>query len=114
MDATFPKFMKSAKSTERHEQYNQLFGKVKFWNIVENLQADQCENHSRVTSDASEHCTDQLRVQYIVEATWLFDAGADAHVMLKHVCEQLGELELQPTSVSLSDKTLEQWANCWS
>ena len=39
--------------------------------------------------------------QQIVEATWLFDTGTGAHVMPKHVWEQLGEVELQPTSVSL-------------
>ena len=60
---------------------------------MENLQANPCENHSRVTSDASEHCTDQLKIQLVVEAIWLFDTGTDAHVMLKHVWEQLGELE---------------------
>ena len=33
--------------------------------------------------------------------TWLFDTGADAHVMPKSVCEQMGEPTLQTTKVTL-------------
>ena len=33
--------------------------------------------------------------------TWLFDTGADAHVMQKCVWEQLGEPALQTTNVTL-------------
>ena len=32
---------------------------------------------------------------------WLFDTGADAHVMPKHVWEQLGEPTMQATKVTL-------------
>ena len=36
-----------------------------------------------------------------VETTWLFDKGADAHMILRFVWTQLGELELQETWLML-------------
>ena len=35
------------------------------------------------------------------QTIWLFDTGAEAHVMAKHVWEQLGELTLQTTRVTM-------------
>ena len=41
--------------------------------------------------NGSEEDVHQVRIQEKVETIWLFDTGADAHVMPKHVWEQLGE-----------------------
>ena len=51
--------------------------------------------------ESSEHLACQVQIQGKFETTWWFDRGADAHVMPKHVWEQLGESTLQPTSVTL-------------
>ena len=45
----------------------------------------------------------QVRVQERVETIQLFDTGADADVMPKHVWEQLGEPTLQTTKVTLTE-----------
>ena len=42
-----------------------------------------------------------MKVQEKVVTTWLFDKGADAHVMLNCVWEQLGDLAQQTTNVTL-------------
>ena len=55
---------------------------------------DQNVNQSRTTEKGSERDVYQVRNQDKVETIWLFDTGADAHVMPKHVWEQLGELSL--------------------
>ena len=55
----------------------------------------------RTVEKGSEHAACQVKVQEKVVTTWLFDTGADAHVMPKCVWEQLGEPALQTTNVTL-------------
>ena len=62
---------------------------------------DQNVNQSRTTENDSERDVYHVRNQEEVETFWLFGAGADAHVMPKHVWEQLGEPSLQTTRVAL-------------
>ena len=62
---------------------------------------EKCVNQSGTTENGSEHAVCQVKVQEKVVTTWLFDTGADAHVMPKCVWEQLGEPTLQTTSVTL-------------
>ena len=40
--------------------------------------------------ESSEHVACQVKIQEKVETTCLFDTGASAHAMPKHVWEQLG------------------------
>ena len=61
----------------------------------------QSVNQSRTTEDDSERVAYRVNVQEKVQTTWLFDTGADAHVMPKYVREQLGEPTLQTTRVTL-------------
>ena len=64
--------------------------------------AGACQaGQAKLVLESSEHVACQVKIQEKVETTWLFGTGADAHVMPKHVWEQLGELTLQPTSVTL-------------
>ena len=46
---------------------------------------DQNVNQSRTTENDSERDVHRVRIQAKVETIWLFDMGADAHVMPKHV-----------------------------
>ena len=62
---------------------------------------DQNVNQSRTTENDSERNVYQVSIQEKAETIWLFDTGADAHVMPKHVWEQLGEPSLQTTRVTL-------------
>ena len=62
---------------------------------------DQIVNQSRTTENDSERDVFQVRIQEKVETIWLFDTGADAHVMPKHVLGQLGEPSPQTTRVPL-------------
>ena len=62
---------------------------------------DQSVNQSRTIENDSERDVNQIRIQEKVETTCLFDTGADAHVMPKHVWEQLGEPTLHTTRVTL-------------
>ena len=61
---------------------------------------DQNVNQFGTTENDSERDIHQVRIQEKVETIW-FDTGADAHVMPKHVWEQLGEPSLQTTRVTL-------------
>ena len=61
---------------------------------------DQSVNQSRTIENDSERDVNQIRIQEKVETTCLFDTGADAHVMPKHVWEQLGEPTLDTTRVT--------------
>ena len=56
---------------------------------------DQSVNQSRTTQHDSERDVYQVSFQAKVETIWLCDTGADAHVMPKHLWEQLGEPSLQ-------------------
>ena len=60
---------------------------------------DQSVNQSRTTEGDSEQDVHQVNVQEKVQISWLFDTGADAHVMPKNVWEQLREPSLQKTRV---------------
>ena len=62
---------------------------------------DQNVNQTRTTENDSERDVYQVRIQEKFETIWLFATGADVHVMPKHVWEQLGELSMQTTRVSL-------------
>ena len=53
---------------------------------------DQSVYQSKTTANGSERDENQVRIQEKVETIWLFDTGADAHVMPKHMWEQLGVL----------------------
>ena len=66
---------------------------------------DQNVNQSRTTEDDSERDVYQVRIQEKAETIWSFDTGADAHVMPKHVWEQLREPSLQTTKVTLRGAT---------
>ena len=61
---------------------------------------DQNVNQSRTTENDSEQDVHQVRNQEKVETIWLFDSEADAHVMPKHVWEQLGEPSLQTRRIT--------------
>ena len=56
-------------------------------------------SQAKTVLESSEHVACQMKIQEKVETTWLFDTGADAHVMPKW--EQLGEPTLQSTCVTL-------------
>ena len=58
-------------------------------------------NESGAAENCSEHDVGQVKIQERVMTTWLFDTGADTHVMPKSVWEQLGEPTLQTTNVTL-------------
>ena len=58
-------------------------------------------NESGATDNSSEHDAGQVIVQEKIVTTYLFDTGADTHVMPKCVWEQLGEPALQTTNVTL-------------
>ena len=62
---------------------------------------DQNVNQSRTAENDSGRDVYQVRTQEKVETIWLFDTGADAHVMPKHMWEQVGEPTLQTTKVTL-------------
>ena len=62
---------------------------------------EQYVNHSGIRENGSEHAACEVKVHEKVVTTWLFDTGADAHVMPKCVWEQLGEHALQTTDVTL-------------
>ena len=62
---------------------------------------DENVDQSRTAESDSERDAYQVRVQEKVETIWLFDTGAGAHVMPKHVWEQLAEPSLQTTRVTL-------------
>ena len=58
-------------------------------------------NESGAADNSLEHDAGQVIVQAKIVTTWLFDSGADTHVMPKCVWEQLGEPALQTTKVTL-------------
>ena len=58
-------------------------------------------NQSRTTANDPERDVYHVRIQEKVETNWLFDTGADAHVMPKHVWEPLEEPSLQIPRVTL-------------
>ena len=62
---------------------------------------EKCVNQSGTAEKGSKHAACQVKVQEKFVATWLFDTGADAHVMPTCVWEQLGEPTLQTTNVTL-------------
>ena len=70
-------------------------------------------NESGTAVNCSEHDAGQAIVQEKVVTTWLFETGADTHVMPKCVWEQLGDTALQNTNITLrgaNGQDLEQWA----
>ena len=58
-------------------------------------------NESGAVRNCSEHDVCQVIVQEKVVATWLLDIRAVTHVMPKCLWEQLGELALQTTNITL-------------
>ena len=62
---------------------------------------EQCVNQSGTAENGSEHVACQVQALEKVVTTWLVDTGADAHVMLKCVWQQLGEPTLQTITVTL-------------
>ena len=46
---------------------------------LNDVEKDQSVNQSRTTEDSSERVPYQLKIKEMVETTWLFDTGADAH-----------------------------------
>ena len=71
---------------------------------------DQSVNQSRTTENDSERAAYQVQVLEKVETTWLFDTGADAHVMPKYVREQLGRAF---SANNKSDTERSKWTRPW-
>ena len=63
--------------------------------------AHKSVKQSRTTDNDSERAAYQVKIQENVETTWLFNTGADAHVMPKYVWEQFRAPALQTTRVTL-------------
>ena len=86
-------------------EHKRIHGEVPDETKVDDDVTDQSVNQSRATENDSKRDIYQVRIQEKVETIWLFDAGADAHVMPKHVWEKLGEPTLQTTRVTLNHTT---------
>ena len=69
--------------------------------MVDDVATDQCVNQSKTTDGDPGQVATRVRSQEKLIITWLFDTGADHHVMPKFVWEQLGEPALRPSSVTL-------------
>ena len=72
---------------------------------------EQCVNESLTAENGSEHAACQVNVQEKVVPTWLFDTGADAHVMPKCVCGNNWE---NPTLQTTNVTQRSEWTRLWS
>ena len=71
---------------------------------------NQSVNRSRTTRRDSERDVCHVRIQEKVETIWLFDTGADAHVMPKRV----GTVGRVYTADNKSNAERSKWRRSWS
>ena len=72
---------------------------------------EQCVNQSGTAENCSEYAACQVKVQEKVVTTWLFDTGADAHVMPK-VC--VGTVARTNTANNKCHIERSEWTRPWS